>query len=212
MQGSMFRFLTRPTGAVRLSDAGHALRLPRYADFGAWRALRRESRAFLQPWEPTWGSDDLTERSFRARVNRYEQEYSNGTAITLFIFDHEETLMGGITIGNIRRGASQSCMIGYWMGERFSGQGHMKAALKLTVHHIFERLQLHRIEAACIPENQRSIGLLEASGFRREGMLRDYLKIDGRWRDHILLARLSTDDIGKDAFDDTGLYRATSHA
>ena len=98
------------------------------------------------------------------------------------------------------------------MGERFSGQGHMKAALKLTVHHIFDRLQLHRIEAACIPENHRSIGLLEGSGFRREGLLRDYLKIDGRWRDHVLLARLANDDIGKDVIDDSGLYRANSHA
>lgn len=208
----MFRFLTRPNGAVKLSDGKHLLRMPRYADFDEWWALRRESRAFLQPWEPTWSADDLTERSFRARVNRYEQEYSAGTAITLFIFGEHDELMGGITIGNIRRGASQSCMIGYWMGERFSGQGHMKAALKLTVHHIFDRLQLHRIEAACIPENHRSIGLLEGSGFRREGMLRDYLKIDGRWRDHVLLARLANDDIGKDVIDDSGLYRANSHA
>jgi [ribosomal protein S5]-alanine N-acetyltransferase len=213
MHGSMFRFLSRNSGALRLSDDKRLLRLPQYSDFAAWRTVRRESRVFLQPWEPTWNPEDLTERSFRARVNRYEQEYSSGSSISLFLFGEHDDLMGGITIGNIRRGASQTCMIGYWMGEAFAGQGHMKAALKLTVHHIFDRLQLHRIEAACIPENERSIGLLESQGFRREGHLREYLKIDGKWRDHIMLSRLSSDAaLGKQAFDDTGVYRATSQA
>lgn len=213
MQGSMFRFLSRQSGAVRITGERHILRMPQFSDFGAWRALRRESKAFLQPWEPTWNAEDLTERSFRTRINRYEREYSAGSAIALFIFDLDEELLGGITIGNIRRGAAQSCMIGYWMGERFAGHGHMKAALKLTVHHIFDRLQLHRIEAACIPENERSIGLLESQGFRREGYLREYLKIDGKWRDHIMLSRLSSDAVlGKQAFDDSGLYRATNTA
>ena len=209
MQGSMFRFLSRQTGSVRLSDDQRLLRLPQFSDFAAWRKIRRDSKTFLQPWEPTWNPEDLTERSFRARVNRYEQEVASGVAISLFLFNHDQELMGGITIGNIRRGAAQTCMIGYWMGERFAGQGHMKAALKLTVHHIFDRLQLHRIEAACIPDNERSIGLLESSGFQQEGYLREYLKIDGKWRDHIMLSRLSTDTaLGKQTFDDPGLYRA----
>jgi [ribosomal protein S5]-alanine N-acetyltransferase len=213
MQSSMFRFLSRQTDAINLVDNGHLLRMPRYADFDDWRELRKESKAFLQPWEPTWASDDLTLRSFRARVNRYEQEHATGTATALFIFDHSQQLLGGITIGHIRRGAAAQCMIGYWMGERFAGKGHMKAALKLTVNYIFDRLQLHRIEAACIPENERSIGLLEAAGFQREGYMREYLKIDGRWRDHIMLSRLSTDaSAGKNALDDTGLYRATPSA
>lgn len=213
MQGSMFRFLSRHAGGIRLHDEERMLRMPRYADFDDWRRLRSESKAFLQPWEPTWSADDLTERSYRERVNRYEREYSTGSSISLFIFGRNDALMGGITIGNIRRGAAQTCMIGYWMGERFSGQGHMKAALKLTVHHIFNRLQLHRIEAACIPENERSIGLLESAGFQREGYMREYLKIDGKWRDHIMLARLPSDDVpGKRTLDDTGIYHATHSA
>jgi ribosomal-protein-alanine N-acetyltransferase len=77
------------------------------------------------------------------------------------------------------------------MGERHAGQGHMSAAIGLAVHHIFERLNLHRIEAACIPENDRSIRLLEKAGFRREGYMHDYLKIRGEWRDHLLYALVS---------------------
>jgi len=107
-------------------------------------------------------------------------------------------LLGGITIGYIRRGAAQSCMIGYWMGERFAGQGHMFAALQLVIPYIFAGLELHRIEAACIPDNARSIRLLEKAGFQREGYLRGYLKINGQWHDHVMFSRLASDaDTGR---------------
>ncbi|MCY1309967.1 putative ribosomal N-acetyltransferase YdaF [compost metagenome] len=86
-------------------------------------------------------------------------------------------------------------MIGYWMGERFAGKGHMAQAVKLAIPYIFSSLQLHRIEAACIPENHRSIRLLEKAGFQREGYLREYLKINGQWRDHLMFSLLSQDSM-----------------
>jgi ribosomal-protein-alanine N-acetyltransferase len=59
--------------------------------------------------------------------------------------------------------------------------------------HLFAGLELHRIEAACIPDNARSIRLLEKAGFQREGYLRGYLKINGQWHDHVMFSLLSTD-------------------
>ena len=67
----------------------------------------------------------------------------------------------------------------------------MSAALKLVIPYIFNGLQLHRIEAACIPENFKSIRLLENAGFQREGLLREYLKINGEWRDHVMFSLIS---------------------
>jgi ribosomal-protein-alanine N-acetyltransferase len=197
MSKSVFRFLSRPS-PVHLISENHVLRLPRYGDYTQWYKLRSESRNFLQPWEPTWSSDELTQGAFRSRVVRNEQEFASGQAVPLFIFDgDEEKLLGGITIGYIRRGAAQACMIGYWIGERHAGKGHMFSALQLTVHHIFHELSLHRIEAACIPGNDRSLALLEKAGFQREGTLKGYLKINGEWRDHIMLSRLNDKDKAK---------------
>ncbi|MCO6186822.1 GNAT family N-acetyltransferase [Rhizobium sp. L1K21] len=190
----MFRFWARRASTPIISGAGHILRLPQISDFPEWKAVREASYNHLQPWEPSWGPDDLTRQAFRLRIERNEHEYSNGSAIPLFIFSKQEgALLGGITIGQIRRGAAQCCMIGYWMGEQYAGQGHMRASLTLVIHHIFERLQLHRIEAACIPDNERSLALLEKAGFQREGALREYLKINGRWRDHVLLSLLASE-------------------
>lgn len=195
MAKSVFRFLSRRQESPLLHGDSHSLRLARYSDFGQWLILRTESRAFLQPWEPTWRDDELSQSSFRARVNRSIEEYRAGYAVPLLVFDRSQTtLLGGLTIGYIRRGAAQSCMIGYWMGERHAGQGHMLAALKIAFPYIYGQLQLHRIEAACIPDNWKSVRLLEKAGFEREGLLRKYLKINGEWRDHVMYSRLTEHD------------------
>lgn len=193
MARSVFGFLSRSGAPEEISGPDHYFRLPRNSDYKNWYKVRSESRGFLEKWEPTWEPDALTEASFRARVIRSAQESASGVAVPLFFFSREgDTLIGGLTIGHIRRGVAQSCMIGYWMGERFAGQGHMTAGLKLVTGHIFGQLALHRIEAACIPENVRSIRLLEKAGFQREGYMKEFLKIRGEWRDHLLYALIST--------------------
>lgn len=199
MTKSVFRFLSRQPDTPELRGDAHVLRLPQNSDYKQWFRLRSESRSFLQPWEPTWRGDELTEGAFRTRVARATQEYHSGLAVPFMLFRAEDdALLGGLTIGYIRRGAAQSCMIGYWMGEKYAGQGHMLSGLNLAIPFIHNRLQLHRIEAACIPDNWKSIRLLEKAGFMREGLLRKYLKINGEWRDHLMFSRLPEDsEFGK---------------
>ena len=79
------------------------------------------------------------------------------------------------------------------MGEPHAGRGHMGKAVRLASVYAFASLRLHRIEAACLPTNMRSIRLLESAGFRREGLARSYLRINGIWQDHVLYARLDSD-------------------
>lgn len=188
------RFLSRREATLRIDGEGVYLRFPSRGDFEKWAQVRSSSRRFLEPWEPTWSRDDLTKRSFHRRVDRYELDYREGRAVPLFLFlSGCDQLVGGLNIGNIRRAAAQSCMIGYWMSEESAGKGLMLAGLKAAMPYIFETLQLHRIEAACIPDNQRSVRLLEKANFQREGYLRGYLKINGDWRDHHLYALLASD-------------------
>lgn len=199
MTGSFFRFLSRQPDTPLLYGDQHVLRLARTSDYRQWASLRSESRDFLQPWEPIWRGDELSELSFRARVRRGVEEYRAGYSVPLLLFSRPDMhLLGGLTIGYIRRGAAQSCMIGYWMGQRHAGKGHMLAALNVAIPYIYGQLQLHRIEAACIPDNWKSVRLLEKAGFEREGLLRRYLKINGEWRDHIMFSRLPDDsEFGK---------------
>lgn len=168
------------------------LRPGRMEDFEAWAELRFESQAFLRPWEPEWPEDDLTRGAFRARIRRAAREISADEAYPLFIFRTADgRLVGGLTIGLIRRGVSQACTLGYWMGEPYAGRGFMSDAVRTASTFIFGELGLSRIEAACLPRNERSIRLLEHLGFQREGAAQGYLKINGAWEDHLLYALLA---------------------
>ena len=115
-----------------------------------------------------------------------------------FIFRNtDDALVGGLTLSNIRRGVTQAVSIGYWTGLHFIGRGYMTRSVRMAAGYVFDTLRLHRIEAACLPNNTASIAVLERNGFQREGIARSYLKIDGRWQDHVLYALLSDDRIGK---------------
>ncbi len=167
------------------------LRAPDMGDYEPWAALRLASRDFLTPWEPLWPSNDLSRTAFRGRVKRYWSDIENDLAYPFFIFTGDgRTILGGITLSNVRRGVAQMATLGYWIGAPFARQGYMTRALRLTLPFAFEHLQLHRVEAACLPDNHASITLLMRNGFAREGLARRYLKINGRWQDHLLFAHL----------------------
>jgi ribosomal-protein-alanine N-acetyltransferase len=170
---------------------GLYLRPAAAADYTAWARLREQSRAFLTPWEPTWPSDDLTRAAFRRRLRRQAEELARDEGFAFLIFEStSDELLGGLTLGGVRRGVAQAATLGYWMGAPHAGKGRMTRAVAAVARFGFESLRLHRIEAACIPDNAPSIALLERNGFQREGFARAYLKINDAWRDHILLALL----------------------
>jgi ribosomal-protein-alanine N-acetyltransferase len=170
------------------------LRTPQMSDYPAWAELRAASREFLTPWEPLWSSDELSRASFRRRVRHYLRDLREDVGYALFIFSATSgALVGGLTLCNVRRGVTQSCTLGYWVGAKYARQGYMTMAVRAVVPFVFDSLELHRLEAACLPTNTASIKLLEKTGFRHEGLARRYLRINGIWQDHLLYALLDSD-------------------
>jgi len=173
------------------------LRAPQPGDWAEWAQLRSESRDFLVPWEPAWSTDELTRDAFRRRLRRYGRDARDGYGYAFFLFERTGgQLLGGLTLSNIRRGVTQSCALGYWMGKPYAGKGLMTEAARTAMPFVFDDLQLHRLEAACVPTNERSKGVLRKCGFTEEGYARAYLRIDGVWRDHLLFALLASDRRG----------------
>jgi len=190
--------MLRSRRKVRIETGRMVLRLPVHADFHAWTDLRAESRDFLTPWEPGWSRDHLTRRSCTNRVYWAQRSVTGGTALPLFLErSGDGALVGAITLDNIRRGPSMSGVLGYWIGERYKRQGYMREAIEGVVQHAFHRMDLSRIEAACLPENTPSRRLLESCGFKYEGVAQSYLQINGRWRTHVLYASLRLDRRGR---------------
>ena len=187
--------IARSATPAAISGALVVLRPPVAADFEPWAKLRHESRNFLKPWEPTWAPDELSKEAFRRRLRRYAQAARDGTGHIFFVFDKKSgALMGGCQLSNIRQGVAQSAAtLGYWMGERYAGKGLMTDAVTALTKYCLTKLGLHRIEAACLPDNVASRRVLTKAGFVEEGAARKYLKINGQWRDHVLFAIIEDD-------------------
>ncbi|RMF38063.1 MAG: N-acetyltransferase [Alphaproteobacteria bacterium] len=191
----MLTFFRRPR--PRIETERLFMRPPERGDHAEWARLRRESEGFLRGWEPLWSRDHLGATAFRNRVAWARAMIEGDRGLPMFLFRRSDAaLIGAITLDNIRRGPAQSGTVGYWVGERYARQGYMREALTALVHFAFTELDLSRIEAACLPENTASRGLLERVGFKYEGVAQAYLQINGRWRTHVLYAILRSDRRG----------------
>ncbi len=180
------------------------LRLPIVRDHEAWASIRQRNEAFLRTWEPKRRPDQHSYALFKERVVWSKESFKHNRALALMIFRAEDdALVGAITLDNIRKGPAQAASVGYWLGEEYTKQGYMKEALERVVAYAFAQLDLSRIEAAILEENLSSRKLLERSGFNYEGVAQAYLQINGRWRQHLLFAKLRRDRLGTTK---TGIY------
>lgn len=165
-----------------------------FDDWRDWTALRGASREFLTPWESTWPDDALSAAAFRRRVRQYNDDWTEGGAYHFLVRRAaDDALLGGINITNVRRGIALQGTLGYWVGAAFARQGYMTEAMLAMLSFAFTDLKLHRVEAACLPDNAASRALLLKCGFQEEGRARQYLRINGRWQDHVTYAILRED-------------------
>ncbi len=178
----------------RLSGERIHLRPPKRRDALKWQKLRLSSKDFLIPWEPSWDNFSCSRRAYMRFLKNSNYLANMDRAYSFLIFNNiDKDLLGGINVGNVRRGVSQSASIGYWIGKKYSRKGYMYEALKILLPSLFIDLRLNRVEATILEENIASKNLLTKIGFKKEGTLRNYLKINGSWRDHIIYGLLQND-------------------
>lgn len=153
------------------------------------------NQTYLQPYEPTWPAESLTQAFFKRRVERLMQDWAADRTYAFLIF-HNDRLIGGINVNNVSRGAAQFASLGYWLDEMSQGHGYMGEAANAVLHFSFEHLALYRVNAATLPHNRRSRVMLERLGFREEGFAKAYIQINGRRQDHILYGLNDSDFSG----------------
>jgi ribosomal-protein-alanine N-acetyltransferase len=159
------------------------LRLPEPRDEAAFVALRRASRAHLQPWEPEppdghdpWSSAEFARYLDAVRSPRRKR--------WLVWRADEDELLGACAVTGIQRGVLQSATLDYWIGAPFARQGYMTEAMGLMLREAFGPLELHRVEALVLPDNDPSRRLLTRLRFRLEGVSHALVHVRGAWRDH----------------------------
>jgi len=149
------------------------------------------NRRHLAPWEPQRAEGFYEVAYWRKRLAADREEFRKGRSMRLFLMSKEDArVVGNAHFTEIVRGPFLACHLGYGLDSRLEGQGFMSEALRAAIGYAFDELGLHRIMASYRPTNERSGSLLRRLGFVVEGYARDYLLIDGRWRDHVLTSLL----------------------
>lgn len=171
------------------------VRLATEADAPAVVRYYTENRAFLAPWEPTRPEAFYTEPFWREHARRARIEAAEGRSLRLLLLPRwaPGEVIGTANFTEITRGVLQACHLGYGLAEHAEGEGYMREALTAAIGYVFGSMNLHRIMANHLPHNRRSGRLLRALGFVVEGYARDYLRIAGRWEDHVLTSLTNPD-------------------
>jgi ribosomal-protein-alanine N-acetyltransferase len=188
--------MSAPGWPATLTDGAVTLRPLRLRDASAWTEVRRRNVEWLKPWEATQpeGPAIFGESAavFTAMTRRLRKDARRGLALPFSILV-DDRLAGQLNVAGMVRGSLLSAHIGYWVDRRVAGRGVTPTAVALVTDHCFEVVGLHRIEVNIRPENHASRRVVEKLGFREEGTRKQYLHIEGDWRDHLTYALVRGD-------------------
>ncbi|MCU1633804.1 MAG: acetyltransferase, ribosomal protein N-acetylase [Micrococcaceae bacterium] len=171
------------------------IRLVTTGDAEALTELQVRNREFLSPWDPVRSNEYFTVEGQRIDVETALARYGRGEAMPWVILNDDDTVAGRLTLSGITRGPFQSCSMGYWLSEDQTGKGLATEAVRAAVHFAFTELELHRVQAEILVSNVASRNVLDRSGFTQYGLAPKYLKIAGRWQDHLMFQRLNDRDL-----------------
>jgi len=171
------------------------LRQAAESDVPALVGFFERNREHLAHWEPPRPPDFYSEDFWRRQVALHRRVGESGTALMLFMFEKgaPDRIVGQISMTGVTRGPAQMAFLGYALDAGVEGRGFMNEALRAAIDHAFKVLNLHRLMANFQPTNRRSNNVLRRLGFTVEGYARDYLYVDGAWRDHVLTSLTNPD-------------------
>jgi len=182
-----------PSLTTRLVTPRLVLRPPRTGDVTEIRGLLRANHEHLRPWNPAPppGEDPSSITEISKTVLRQRRDWKHGASFVFMVAlrDRPERLAGKIALNGVMRGAMHGAYLGYWMAGDQQGKGLCTEGIAAVLDFAFGSAGLHRIQAAIMPRNDRSLRVIEKLSFRREGYAERYLQIAGKWEDHILFAR-----------------------
>lgn len=178
------------SSAATVTGARVYLRPPRATDASAFIAAARASHRL----HGAWTNPPATRARFDLYLQRFAGDMGKAKDVGFLVFRRDDdALVGVFNFSEIVRGVFQSTYLGYYGFAPHAGQGYMTEGMALALDVAFRKLRLHRVEVNIQPTNARSLALAERVGFTREGYSRRYVKIAGRWRDHVRLALLAED-------------------
>ena len=148
------------------------------------------SREYLGEWLP-WVKDTVDIDSELSFIRNSMQRREFGIGLDTGIW-FRERLAGIIGFNNIdlnnRKGT-----IGYFLGEKYQGNGIMVSSCRALVNYGFHKLDLHKIVIKCASGNVKSRRIPEKLGFIVEGILREEELLSSGYLDHYYYGMIRKD-------------------
>jgi ribosomal-protein-serine acetyltransferase len=153
-----------------------------------------ESLEMLKPWM-VWAHDGYTvdeKRAFiQSSINWWE---TNSQYSFVIVRSTDRALLGGCGLNHIDPGA-RLANLGYWVGQKYRGQGIAARAARLLARWGIERLGLLRAEIVVAVGNTASQRAALKSGATREGVLRNRILVGPLVHDAVMHS-LTPQDFG----------------
>ncbi|MEI8231928.1 MAG: GNAT family protein, partial [Actinomycetes bacterium] len=180
------------SNSFTLTHGDIGLRIIRTKDAKTIEQLVLGNREWLRPWEATNPHAPMT-FDFRAQIRSLLRQLETSDALP-FVVLYQGQIVGQLNVANILHGSLSSCVIGYWIAPEVAGLGITPTAVALAMDYMFNVVGLHRVEIDIRPENGASIRVVQKLGLRYEGLKKNYIHINGDWRDHYVFA-LTIDEV-----------------
>jgi len=169
-----------------LTHGDVSLRIIRTKDAKTIERLVLGNREWLRPWEATNPHGPIS-FDFRSQIRALLRQLESSDGMP-FVILYQGEIVGQLNVANILHGSVSSCVIGYWIAPEVAGLGITPTAVALAMDYMFNALGLHRVEIDIRPENGASIRVVQKLGLRHEGLKKNYIHINGDWRDHYVFA------------------------
>jgi [ribosomal protein S5]-alanine N-acetyltransferase len=187
----------RPAGAAHeIATARLVLKSSRGVSAAAVAEFYRRNAEHFARWDPPTPPGFFTARLQADRLKQANDAFAAGAGYRYWVTEPGDAaaVIGSVHFSNVVRGAFHSGSLGYAIDAAFEGRGLMHEALEAGITEMFSpRVRLHRVQAGVRPENTRSLALMQRLAFEAIGLARQYLLIDGGWRDHQLFQRIAAD-------------------
>lgn len=169
---------------LRLEGKKISLKILTPNDDGDMLDFYIRNKKHLENFEPNRDNIFYTKQVQHNILTETYRQYLNGSSLDFGIYKSER-LIGKIRLSNIVYGIFKSGIIGYSIDKDEQGKGYMKDAVETLTKYAFEELDLHRVEASTLTDNERSKRVLLGCGFKVLGINEKYLYINGKWQDHV---------------------------
>lgn len=157
-------------------------------DYEAWKEYDASMLSKKNKWDQEKRPDsELTKTKFNAVLKQQEYLRKKDYFYDLYVFENKsKKIVGKVSAMNVTRSLSQSAYLGYFIHNKFWGQGFGKESVKMMIDIAFRELKLHRLEAGIEGTNRRSIRLAKSLGLRKEGTKKRMVYLRGGWQDLVM--------------------------